>query len=197
VKPGTAQRLQPGGTVQVGTSEMERSRSRVTPSCAGDEYPLVKPNWTVPSATTSVQSSAGTWCGGRSAAALDEVPAAAVPRRAVLVPFRNQPPLLGAFGKSGFCSAPPWSPSLAMRAALARSHAGPATTSTTIVDHQAGLPRARLGLIPLLFPLRGDRRWVGLAGRPVGWEEETKRPAERGRGECQSADARIPAWPLG
>jgi hypothetical protein len=146
---------------------MERLRSRVTPSCAGEEYPVVKPNWMGPSATTSVQSSAGTWWVGRSAAALDEVPAAAALRPdgcAVLVPFRNQPPPLAAFGSSGFCSAPPWSPSLAMGAALARR-----TRHHEHDDHQA----------------------VGGSGRPAEWEARRKRN-RRGRPAELEASAETP-----
>ena len=58
--------------------EMERPRSRIMASWVGEEKPLVKPNWTGPRATMSVQRSAETWDSGSTA--MEEAPAAHCPR---------------------------------------------------------------------------------------------------------------------
>jgi len=76
----------------------------MTPSCVGEEYPLVKPNWMGPSATMSVQSKAETW--DSRGTAMEEVPAALRLDWRDPIPIRYQLPLLGS---SGFCSAPSWS----------------------------------------------------------------------------------------
>ena len=76
----------------------------MTPSCVGEEYPLVKPNWMGPSATMSVQRKAETWDSRRTA--MEEVPAALRLDWRDPIPIRYPLPLLGS---SGFCSAPSWS----------------------------------------------------------------------------------------